>query len=64
MTGARDSFWAGQLVARIDSNNWPTRVKFVHEVAKLELRVDDHIERMIGRRNIYGRLDAAIETTV
>jgi sugar/nucleoside kinase (ribokinase family) len=64
VTGARDSFWAGLLVARLDGNDWPTCVKFAHEVAKLKLRVDGHIERMIARRDLYGRLDAAVEQTV
>jgi sugar/nucleoside kinase (ribokinase family) len=64
VTGARDSFWAGLLVAHLDGNDWPTCVKFAHEVAKLKLQVDGHVERMIGRDDVYGRLDAAVEQTV
>jgi sugar/nucleoside kinase (ribokinase family) len=64
VTGARDSFWAGLMVARLDGNDWPTCVKFAHEVAKLKLRVQGHVERMIDRRDVYGRLDAAVEQKV
>jgi sugar/nucleoside kinase (ribokinase family) len=64
VTGACDSFWAGLLVARLDGNDWPTCVKLAHEVAKLKLGVDGHVERMIDRCDLYGRLDAAVEQTV
>jgi sucrose-phosphate synthase len=64
VTGARDSFWAGLLVAHLDGNDWPTCVKFAHEVAKLKLGVEGHVERMIDRRDVYGRLDAAVEQKV
>ena len=64
VTGARDSFWAGLLVARLDANDWPTCVKFAHEVARLKLCADGHVEHMIDRRDLYGRLDAAVEQTV
>ncbi len=64
VTGARDSFWAGLLVAHLDGNDWPACVKFAHEVAKLKLRVEGHVERMIDRRYVYDHLDAAVEQKV
>jgi sucrose-phosphate synthase len=64
VTGARDSFWAGLMVAHLDGNDWTTCVKFAHEVAKLKLGVEGHVERMIDRRDVYGRLDAAVEQKV
>ena len=64
VTGARDSFWAGLLVAHLDGNDWPTCVKFAHEVAKLKLGVEGHVERMIDRRDVLAHLDAAVEQKV
>jgi sugar/nucleoside kinase (ribokinase family) len=64
VTGARNFFWAGLFIARLDGNGWPTCVQFAHEVGKLKLQVDGHIERMVDRRDIYGRPGAAIETAV
>jgi sugar/nucleoside kinase (ribokinase family) len=61
VTGARDSFWAGLLVAHLDGNDWPTCVKFADEVAKVKLGVDGHVQRMIDRRDLYGRFDDAVE---
>ncbi|MGB3683071.1 MAG: PfkB family carbohydrate kinase [Rubrobacteraceae bacterium] len=59
VTGARDAFWSGLLVAHLDGHDWPTCVRFAHEVARLKLSVEGHIERMIDRRAVYERLDAA-----
>ena len=56
VTGARDAFWAGMLVARLDGKDWPETIRFAHEVAALKLRVVGHVERMIDRREIYARL--------
>ncbi len=64
VTGARDSFWAGLLVAHLDGIDWPTCVKFAHEVAKLKLGVEGHVERMIDRRYVLSQLDAAVEQRV
>ncbi len=61
VTGARDSFWAGLLTARLEGHDWATAVKFAHEVAKLKLGVEGHIERMIPRSRIYDQLDAAVQ---
>jgi sucrose-phosphate synthase len=61
VTGARDSFWAGLLVAHLDGHDWPTCVKFAHEVAKRKLRVNGHVERMIPRRDLYENLDRAVQ---
>ena len=60
MTGARGSFWTGLFVARLDGENWPTCVKFAHEVANLKLGVDGHIEGRIDQRDICDRLDEAV----
>ncbi|HZY66920.1 MAG TPA: PfkB family carbohydrate kinase [Rubrobacteraceae bacterium] len=61
VTGARDSFWSGLLVAHLEGHDWPTCVKFAHEVAKIKLVMEGHIERMIPRREIYDHLDAAVQ---
>ena len=56
VTGARDAFWSGLLVAHLDGHDWPTCVRFAHEVAQLKLSVEGHIERMIDRQKIYDDL--------
>lgn len=61
VTGASDAFWAGLLLSHLDGSGWIDSVKFAHEVAKLKLVADGHIERMIPRRAIYDRLDAAVQ---
>lgn len=61
VTGARDAFWSGLLVARLDGKDWPDCVRFAHEVASLKLRVEGHVERMIDRAGIYARLEIPVE---
>ncbi|CAA9496996.1 MAG: Glycosyltransferase [uncultured Rubrobacteraceae bacterium] len=61
VTGARDAFWSALLVAHLDGKSWPACVRFAHEVAALKLGVEGHVERMIDREVIYGRL--GLETT-
>ena len=56
VTGARDAFWSALLVAHLDGKDWPTSVRFAHEVAALKLGVEGHVERMIDRDAIYRRL--------
>ena len=56
VTGARDAFWSALLVAHLDGKDWPTSVRFAHEVAALKLGVEGHVERMIDREAIYRRL--------
>ncbi|MDQ4105873.1 MAG: carbohydrate kinase family protein, partial [Actinomycetota bacterium] len=57
VTGARDAFWSGLMVAHLDGHDWPACVRFAHEIARLKLGVEGHIERMIDRRRIYAGLD-------
>jgi sugar/nucleoside kinase (ribokinase family) len=57
VTGARDAFWSALLVAHLDGKDWPTSVRFAHEVAALKLGVEGHVERMIDRDAIYRRLE-------
>ncbi|HEX8155976.1 MAG TPA: PfkB family carbohydrate kinase, partial [Solirubrobacteraceae bacterium] len=57
VTGGRDAFWSALLVAHLDGKPWPLCVRFAHEVAALKLRVVGHVERMIDREAIYGRLE-------
>ena len=57
VTGARDAFWSALLVAHLDGKDWPTCVRFAHEVAALKLRVEGHVERMIDREALYRRLE-------
>ena len=57
VTGARDAFLSALLVAHLDGKDWPTSVRFAHEVAALKLGVEGHVERMIDRGAIYGRLE-------
>lgn len=57
VTGARDAFWSGLLVAYLDGHDWPMCVRFAHEIARLKLGVEGHIERMIERDTIYERLE-------
>ena len=59
VTGARDAFWSALLVAHLDGKDWPTSVRFAHEVAALKLGVEGHVERMIDRGAIYARLKRA-----
>jgi len=59
VTGARDAFWSALLVAHLDGKDWPTSVRFAHEVAALKLGVEGHVERMIDRGAIYRRLEEA-----
>lgn len=61
VTGASDAFWAGLLLSHLDGSSWTDCVKFAHEVSKLKLVADGHIERMIPRRAIYDHLDAAVQ---
>ncbi len=56
VTGGRDAFWSGLLLARLDGKPWPLAVRFAHEVASLKLRVLGHVERMIDRHELYERL--------
>ncbi len=50
------------VTRRTIGSDWPTCVvKFAPEVARLELGVESHVERMIVRREIDGRVDAAVE---
>jgi sucrose-phosphate synthase len=61
VTGARDAFWSGLLVAHLDGHDWPACVRFAHEVARLKLGVEGHIERMIDRQEIYAGLDLSAQ---
>jgi sucrose-phosphate synthase len=56
VTGARDAFWSALLVAHLDGKDWPTSVRFAHEVAALKLGAEGHVGRMIDRGAIYERL--------
>ncbi len=58
VTGGRDAFWAGLLVAHLDGKPWPFCVRFAHEVASLKLRVIGHVPHMIDREAIYQQLQA------
>ncbi|MEJ7653446.1 MAG: PfkB family carbohydrate kinase [Chloroflexia bacterium] len=58
VTGGRDAFWSGLILARLDGKPWPECVRFAHEVASLKLQVVGHVERMIDRQKIYDRLEA------
>lgn len=58
VTGARDAFWSGLLVAHLDGKDWPECVMFAHEIAGLKLGVEGHVERMIDRGRIYRRVEA------
>ncbi|MDQ3856194.1 MAG: PfkB family carbohydrate kinase [Chloroflexota bacterium] len=58
VTGGRDAFWSGLLMARLDGKPWPLCVRFAHEVASLKLQVVGHVERMIDRQALYDRLEA------
>ncbi len=57
VTGARDAFWSALLVGHLDGKDWPTSVRFAHEVAALKLGVEGHVERMIDREALYRRLE-------
>ena len=57
VTGARDAFWSALLVAHLDGKEWPTCVRFAHEVASLKLGVEGHVGRMIDRDALYERLE-------
>jgi len=57
VTGARDAFWSALLVAHLDGKDWPTSVRFAHEVAALKLGMEGHVERMIDRETLYRRLE-------
>lgn len=59
VTGGRDAFWAGLLVARLDGRSWPFCVRFAHEVAALKLREVGHVQRLIDRQAIYRQLEAS-----
>ena len=59
VTGARDAFWSGMLMSRLDGCDWPTAVRAAHEVASLKMRVEGHVRRMIDRQEIYRRLQVA-----
>ena len=58
VTGGRDAFWSGLILARLDGKPWSECVRFAHEVASLKLQVVGHVERMIDRKQIYDRLGA------
>lgn len=57
VTGARDAFWSGLLVAHLDGKPWPLCVRFAHEVASIKLGVVGHVDRMISRAELYRRLE-------
>ena len=57
VTGARDAFWSALLVAHLEGRDWPTCVRFAHEVASIKLGVEGHVGRMIDRDAIYERLE-------
>jgi sugar/nucleoside kinase (ribokinase family) len=61
VTGARDAFWSALLVARLDGKGWQECVRFAHEVATLKLGAEGHVERMIDRQSLYGRLETPAE---
>ena len=61
VTGASDAFWAGLLISHLEGHDWPTCVKFAHEIAKIKLVVEGHVDRMIPRSQIYDHLDAAVQ---
>ncbi len=56
VTGARDAFWSGLLMAHLDGHDWSACVRFAHEIARMKLGVEGHIERMIDRQTIYAGL--------
>lgn len=56
VTGARDAFWSGLLVAHLDGKPWPFCVRFAHEVATIKLRIVGHVEHMIDKAELYRRL--------
>jgi fructokinase len=58
VTGGRDAFWAGLLVARLDGEAWPSCVCFAHAVAARKLRQVGHVEHMIDRAVIYRQAEA------
>lgn len=57
VTGARGAFWSALLVSHLDGKDWPTSVRFAHEVAALKLGVEGHVGCMIDRDAIYRRLE-------
>lgn len=59
VTGGRDAFWSGLLVAHLDGKPWPFCVRFAHEVATIKLQVVGHVEQMIDRAELYRRLEVA-----
>ncbi|MGB3632456.1 MAG: PfkB family carbohydrate kinase, partial [Rubrobacteraceae bacterium] len=61
VTGASDTFWAGLLTAHLEGQDWPTCVKFAHEVAKIKLVVEGHVDRMIPRSWVYDHLSDAVQ---
>jgi sugar/nucleoside kinase (ribokinase family) len=61
VTGARDAFGPALLIAHLDGNSREECVRFAHEVATLKLGLEGHVERMIDREALYGRLDTPAE---
>jgi sugar/nucleoside kinase (ribokinase family) len=61
VTGARDASGPALLIAHLDGNSREECVRFAHEVATLKLGLEGHVERMIDREALYGRLDSPAE---
>jgi sugar/nucleoside kinase (ribokinase family) len=59
-TGAGDSFWAGFLVALLDSNPLERCVLFAREIVELKLTTVGPLPDSIERQEIYARVDAGI----
>jgi hypothetical protein len=57
VTGARDAFWSALLISHLDGKGWEECVRLAHEVATLKLGVEGHVERMIDRDALCGRLE-------
>jgi sugar/nucleoside kinase (ribokinase family) len=58
---ARDAFGPALLIAHLDGRSREECVRFAHEVATLKLGLEGHVERMIDREALYGRLDTPAE---
>jgi sugar/nucleoside kinase (ribokinase family) len=46
-------------MAYLYGKDWSEAVRFAHEVARLKLRVEGHVERMIDRESIYRGIEPA-----
>jgi sugar/nucleoside kinase (ribokinase family) len=58
-TGADDAFWAGFLVALLDSNSLERCALFAREVAELKLERVGPLPLEIDREQLYARMEEA-----